>query len=94
MVHLILDPSQSSTLTGRQKERLREALSGYYGETIRLEIRTGTPGVETPAQQEQRRRAERQQAAETSIGNDPNIQAMQDAFGASLVPGSVKPLDS
>jgi DNA polymerase III subunit gamma/tau len=48
----------------------------------------------SPAQLDQQRATDRQRAAESAIENDPAIRAFKDMFGASVKPGSVRPLDS
>jgi DNA polymerase-3 subunit gamma/tau len=92
-VRLLLDPAQSGALSGRQKERIHDALSRYLGQPVRLEIVVGKADAETPARQQQRVRSERQQAAEANIHADPNVQALMDTFDASLVPGSIRPTE-
>lgn len=92
-IRLLLDPAQSSALSERLKERIHDALSRYLGQPVRLDIVVGAAGTETPARQQQRARSERQHAAEAHIQADPNVQALMDTFDASLVPGSIRPVD-
>lgn len=49
--------------------------------------------METPAQQIQREKAQRQQEAVEAIQNDENVQAMKELFDAKEILGSIKPLD-
>jgi DNA polymerase-3 subunit gamma/tau len=92
-IRLLLDPSQSSALSERLKERIHDALSRYLGQPVRLEFVVGAADTETPARQQQRARSERQHAAEAHIQADPNVQALMDTFDASLVPGSIRPTE-
>lgn len=92
-IWLRLEPSSESMLTDRLKQRLQKALADHYGRDLKLHIEIGQPQAETVAGRKSREASEKQQAAEKSIASDPNVQAMQDAFGASVQQGSVQPLD-
>ena len=92
-VWLRLAPEAASMLTDQLKKRLRKGLADYFEHDLRLHIETSETRSETLAGREGREAIERQRAAERSIASDPNIQAMQDAFGASVQDGSVQPLD-
>ena len=73
------------------EEKLVQALSAYFGESIRLDIQTGAPLADTPARQHQAAAEDRLQAARTAIDNDPNVRALRDVFGATVQPDSVRP---
>ncbi len=73
--------------------RLEEALSAYYGATLRVHLQVGEVASETPAAAAQRAAAERQSAAEKAIESDPNIQALKATFDAEIVPDSIRPRD-
>jgi DNA polymerase-3 subunit gamma/tau len=75
------------------KERLGKALGDYLGEAVRLQIDVGEAAGETPADLRAKAAEERQRAAEAAIESDPNISAMQEAFGARVIPDSVRPVD-
>ncbi|MCH8959469.1 MAG: hypothetical protein IH835_08465, partial [Proteobacteria bacterium] len=92
-VWLRLAPEAASMLTDQLKKRLRKGLADYFERDLQLHIETGETRSETLAGRKGREAIERQRAAERSIASDPNIQAMQDAFGASVQDGSVQPLD-
>jgi DNA polymerase-3 subunit gamma/tau len=72
---------------------LQEALAAYYGETPQLSIQVGEPVTATPAREQARYQAERQQAAVTAITSDPNVQALCETFNAQVKPDSITPLD-
>ncbi|MCZ6561226.1 MAG: DNA polymerase III subunit gamma/tau [Gammaproteobacteria bacterium] len=92
-VWLRLAPGAVGMLTDQLKNRLRKGLSDFYGRDLKLHIEAGEIQSETLADRKSRESIEKQKAAEQSIASDPNIQAMQDAFGASVQDGSVQPLD-
>ncbi len=90
-VVLRLDPASEQLRTERTEGALQKALGEAAGHPVRLSIEVGAVTVETPAAREARESDERQQAAEQSIASDPHVQALRDAFGAEVEPGSVRP---
>ena len=92
-VWLRLAPEAASMLTDQLKKRLRKSLADYFARDLKLHIQTGETRSETLAGRKGREAIEKQRAAEKSIASDPNVRAMQDAFGASVQDGSVQPLD-
>ena len=56
-----------------------------------MKIQASEAQIETPAMSRERAAEEKQKAAESSVEHDDFIQAMQDAFDAEVVPGTVKP---
>ncbi|MBP6107515.1 MAG: DNA polymerase III subunit gamma/tau [Steroidobacteraceae bacterium] len=94
LVRLRLDPAGDSFRRPQIEARLAEALSQHFGETIRLEItQAEAPGeIFTPARRDALAAEDRQRAAEESIDCDPAVRAMREVFGATVRPGSVKPL--
>ncbi|MEE9344046.1 MAG: DNA polymerase III subunit gamma/tau C-terminal domain-containing protein, partial [Methylococcales bacterium] len=52
-----------------------------------------TPQQETPAGKRTRISDERQQAAQLAIEQDDNVKALQQQFDATIIPGSVEPMD-
>ena len=75
------------------EERLAQALSAYFGETVQLEISQVTAEIDTPAKQRKAAAEDRLQNARVAIDNDPNIRALRDTFGATVQPDSVRPLE-
>lgn len=92
-VWLRLAPEAASMLTDQLKKRLQKSLADYFARDLKLHIKTGETRSETLAGRKGREAIEKQRAAEKSIASDPNVRAMQDAFGASVQDGSVQPLD-
>jgi DNA polymerase-3 subunit gamma/tau len=92
VVRLALDPRVKFVRTPSQEEKLAQALSRYYGETVRLEFTTAAPETETPAQAEQRASQQELETARQSFEADPGVQGLRERFGATLLPDTVRPL--
>jgi DNA polymerase-3 subunit gamma/tau len=90
---LKLDPAHKHLKVDSSEQRLRRALEGHLGCAIKLDIRIEQPTAETPAERQARARSERQKEAESAIAQDELVQAMEEQFSASVVPGSVRPID-
>jgi DNA polymerase-3 subunit gamma/tau len=74
-----------------QVAKLKGALEEKLGKSIDVRVTVG-PARRTAAVLEAAARAERQREAEREIGSDPFVQSLIREFGASIVPGSVKPV--
>jgi DNA polymerase-3 subunit gamma/tau len=93
VVRLKLDRAGEDFRRPQVEQRLAQALEKYYGAAVRLEIAV-SDGVEvTPARLQAQAADERQKAAEQAIESDANVRALREIFGATVVPGSVKPLN-
>ena len=90
---LHLDPAQSALFNATQQGRLNDALNQHLGRTLTLDIKIQKPEQETPAQAAARKRAERQQQAETEIKNDPLVQKMIEKFAAVIRADSIQPVE-
>lgn len=88
-----LDPAFEGLRTSLTEESLVKALQERLGAELKVQIRVLKPEAETPAQRDLRLRGERQRQAEQALERDPDARALQERFGAELLPGSVKPLD-
>jgi DNA polymerase-3 subunit gamma/tau len=95
VVRLRLDPAGESFNRAQIVQRLAQALSRHFGQAVRLDISIGQAagGEVTPAQQRAEAADERLRAAEQAIDEDPAVRAMRDTFGATVQPGSVRPLN-
>ena len=95
VVRLRLDPAGESFNRPQIQERLVQALAQRYGEPVRVEIAVGAvpAGETTPAQQQAQAADDRLRAAQQAIEADPAVRAMRDTFGATVQPGSVRPLN-
>ena len=94
LVRLQLDPAGESFRRPQIESRIAQQLAAHFGEAIKLEIVQGEqPGaMMTPARRDEIVANDRQRAAERAIETDPAVLAMQEVFGASVRPGSTKPL--
>jgi len=92
-VRLRLDRSGEYFRRPQLEQKLAQALSTHYGRTMRLEIALSDAAEPTPARQQQAASDERLKAAQLAIDSDPAVRAMRDVFGATVQPGSVKPIE-
>ncbi len=78
-------------LSAGSADKLAAALSSYFEKTVRLETEIGnvtrTAHAASLADQ-----ARRQQLAEQTLNDDPFVQTLIREFGATIVPGSIKPV--
>jgi DNA polymerase-3 subunit gamma/tau len=74
-----------------QVAKLKTALADRLGRQVDVQVEVG-PARRTAAALEAAARAERQREAEREIDADPFVQALIRDFGASIVPGSIKPV--
>jgi DNA polymerase-3 subunit gamma/tau len=91
-VRLAVDPRVKFVRTASQEDKLAQALSRYYGDTVRLEFSTATTDAETPAQAEQRASQQELESARQALETDPGVQGLRERFGATLLPGTVRPV--
>ncbi|MBN3758048.1 DNA polymerase III subunit gamma/tau, partial [Paraburkholderia sp. Tr-20389] len=82
-VQLYAEPAQIA--------KLKAALAERLGSEIDVQVEVG-PVQRTAAVLDSIERAKRQQEAEREIGTDPFVQSLIREFGASIVPGSIRPL--
>ncbi|RYF14113.1 MAG: DNA polymerase III subunit gamma/tau, partial [Comamonadaceae bacterium] len=88
--HWMLRVERESLNQPASRERLRAALQAA-GHAVDISVEVG-PITDSPARRNAQAAAQRQQAAEQIILNDPFVQQMQRDFGAKIVPGSIKPI--
>ena len=78
-------------LSSGSADKLAAALGQYFEKTVRLVTEIGhvthTAHAESVAEQ-----ARRQQLAEQTLNDDPFVQTLMRDFGATIVPGSIKPV--
>jgi DNA polymerase-3 subunit gamma/tau len=92
VVRLALDPRTKFVRTPSQEDKLAQALSRHFGETVRLEFTTASPDLETPAQAEQRASQQELDSARRAFESDPGVQGLRERFGATLLPETVRPV--
>jgi DNA polymerase-3 subunit gamma/tau len=90
-VILGIDKSKEYLATDKSREKIAQCMSDYFGQNLSVRIQASEAQVETPAMSREKAAEEKQKAAESSVEHDDFIQAMQDAFDAEVVPGTVKP---
>jgi DNA polymerase-3 subunit gamma/tau len=74
-------------------DKLSAALTQHFGRTVKVSTEIGQ--VEhTASALAQADRAERQRQAEETVQSDPFVQTLIREFGATIVPGSIKPIQS
>jgi DNA polymerase-3 subunit gamma/tau len=71
-------------------DKLAQVLTEHFGKTVRVDTEIGAVELTANAQAVAEREA-RQRAAEQSIQSDPFVQSLMREFGATIVPGSIKP---
>ena len=74
-----------------QVAKLKTALAEKLGQNVDVLVEVG-PARRTAAAHDAAMRAQRQQEAEREIGADPFVQSLIREFGASIVPGSIRPI--
>ncbi|SIT46012.1 DNA polymerase III, subunits gamma and tau [Paraburkholderia ribeironis] len=74
-----------------QVAKLKSALAERLGQSVDVLVEVG-PARRTAAAHDAAMRAQRQHEAEREIGADPFVQSLIREFGASIVPGSIRPI--
>ncbi|WP_018146147.1 DNA polymerase III subunit gamma/tau [Thioalkalivibrio sp. AKL6] len=82
---VVIAVAPGTLCTDRARTRLKEALEKTLGHSLRLEIvNQSEPSETTPAARLAAASAERQASAETTMREDPVVQALGQEFGAEL----------
>jgi DNA polymerase III subunit gamma/tau len=92
IVRLAIDPRVKFVRTTAQEEKLAQALSRHYGETVRIEFTMATGEAETPAQAEQRATQQELEVARQAFETDPGVKSLRERFGATLLPDTIRPI--
>jgi DNA polymerase-3 subunit gamma/tau len=95
VLRLRLDPALSAMRADIHIERTQQALA-EHGVVRRLVVEEGVlpEQVETPRLQAERLAAERHAEAVAALKRDPNVQKLEQAFGARLIESTVKPAEA
>ncbi len=91
LVQLRLDPRNAGAHTRAREDKLAQALARHHGAPVRVEIAVGAVAAETPAQAGERAGQEALAAARAAFGAAPAARALQERFGATINPDSVRP---
>ena len=93
-ITLTLDAAHCHLLNKTRQQQLETALSEHFRRTMRVVITAEEQAeVESPARQQTKEKARRQQRAVQAIEDDENIKALQDAFGGKVFEESIRPAD-
>ena len=93
-LQILLDDASKHLFNDSRRQKMEQLCSNYIGSKVALEVTVDQVNAsqgETPSQSKQRQKKERQDAAETSFLNDPNVQELMDLFEAEVVSGSIQP---
>jgi len=90
VIRLALDARFQASRTPGIEAKLQQALNGYFGGPVRLEF-VAEAAAETPAQIQERERGAALVAARQAFGEDPTVKALQERFGATLLPDTIRP---
>jgi len=88
---LVLPADKQHLNTQQLRSRLEGALRDHFGRELKLAIASGVPTRPTPADLRKANENERMRATREAIESDPNIQAMQAQFDATLEADSIRP---
>lgn len=95
VLRLALPPGFEYLRSERSQGDLAQALGRQLGQVPKLVIEAGSAEVQaqTLHAHAENRRGERQQAAEDTFMNDPQVQQLIQQHGARVVPDSIRPYD-
>jgi DNA polymerase III subunit gamma/tau len=89
---LRLAPSQAHLQMKPGPDKLQQALSDYFGRTLKVRFELAQNESDTPAETVGRQRQERQDHAVASIAKDTFIRDAIESLDASVVESSIKPI--
>ncbi|HEX5420389.1 MAG TPA: DNA polymerase III subunit gamma/tau [Gammaproteobacteria bacterium] len=92
-IELVLAADKETLNTQQLRERLQAAISLHFGRAVTVNISPGQPSRPTPAERRRANEDERMRRAREAMEQDPNVRAVQEAFGAVLEPDSIRPMD-
>ncbi len=84
---------QKAMISEIHTDRIRESIGHYFNTSVEVEFNLGNYSRETPSQYRDRKRAERQVEAVSSIQNDPVVQRVIERFSGRIDLESVQPID-
>ena len=93
LVSLVLKPEQRHLVSDRALADLAGIIGPEFGQAVRVEVILGTdPARETPLEIEHRLYLGVREQVSRDLADDPNVQFLQQRFGAVLHPESIEPL--
>ncbi|HEV2700287.1 MAG TPA: DNA polymerase III subunit gamma/tau C-terminal domain-containing protein, partial [Steroidobacteraceae bacterium] len=93
IVRLALDPRFQAARSPGIETKLQQALGAYFGGPVRLEF-VADAAAQTPAQVQEREGRAALVAARQAFGEDPTVKALQERFGATVLPDTIRPTRS
>jgi len=91
-VALILPPEHKHLAEKPYQEKLKLALTDYFGKPVRVHIELGAPTGITPVQAQQSEKAAQEKRAIESIEQDPFVRELVEQFDAKVIESTIKPL--
>ena len=89
----MLDHAGDSLFDSSHSSGLAEVLSAYFGQTVFVEIDSGTVARETPRAAAIREKSESHAAAVQRLNSDPAVKKFKELFGGRLDEESVESID-
>lgn len=93
-VQMLLSARQFHLYNQTHQQRIEQALSDYFGQSVRIEIAEGDSDKETPAAYKERQRQARLAEAVASLQSDANVQAIVECFGGVVDVSSIRPVEA
>lgn len=88
-LHLILNPKQKPFLQKKQVQKIAEAVSKYFNQTIDVKITVNSNFGETPSKITEKMAQNRQYEAEKKILHDQQVQRIMQTFDATIIRESI-----
>ena len=92
-LYFMLDHAEDSLFDSSHSSGLAEVLSAYFGQTVFVEIDSGTVARETPRAAAIREKSESHTAAVQRLNADPAVKKFKELFDGSLDEESVESID-
>jgi DNA polymerase-3 subunit gamma/tau len=92
-LYFMLDHAEDSLFDSSHSSGLAEVLSAYFGQTVFVEIDSGTVARETPRAAAIREKSESHAAAVQRLNADPAVKKFKELFDGSLDEESIESID-
>lgn len=93
-VCLTVDPAYATQRSDAREAEIGQAMEKVFGRKIEVQFKVGPSDKEVPAQWYKRQEHEKYAAMRELIESNPHIKELQTRMGATIVPGSIKPVRS
>lgn len=94
LLALTLPPEHKHLAEKTFQEKLKSALSDYFGKPMRINIELGATTGPTPVQVQQSEKAAQEKRAIESIEQDPFVRDLVEQFDAKVIESTIKPLQN